>query len=337
MLLQAKRNAVVTATNIDTWKKISYNLGPELFHTLLTDDDTDFMDFLVENADKYGLTPANITDIGNANSSTVVEAAYQPTPEVISYSSNLMSISDTVRVEVKGSFMDYMDSYSFLGANGDGSVAFVSSTFSTLLLDVTTSAVIQDYVLTITDLAGTDYTHTISAQNINVYTPSDTGTGLELWTIGTGANNQVSVGNGVVTAQDTTGNGWNEHAYFGGVFNATSQLIVEFTVNRLNSASNAYGHIRFNNTNTASTAGNPRIYISLGSTTQIFNAVGGSVTTTSSVDDAYKVVFTSTTMETFKNGDSIQSHTGSYNINTLYFNFTAYRVLELTNIKIITD
>ncbi len=338
MLLEAVRAQVVALTDVETWDKITYNLGPEILHTLLTDDSKDFINYLETNKDKYGLTTAEVVVISNVDSHTIIGAAYQPNPEITAIDKDLIPTSDTETITISGTFCDYITSQSFVGmSDGGGSINFVSKSFSTYVVSVTTTGVVQDYDLILTDASGTTFSFVVSAQNINVYTPNTAAngaTGLELW-------NQIesgmTVSNGGFAAENSGGNGWNEACHFGGAFNATSILIVEFAVSRLDAASNAYGHIRMNNTTNTSTTGNPRMYISVGSTTRIFNSAGGVTSTTTAVGDNYKIVYTPTSMETFKNGNSIQTHIGTYNINTMFFKVTAYRVLACSDIKIITD
>jgi len=72
MLLQSIRDQVVALTDEDTWDKMTYNMGPELLSTLLTGDNTKFIDFLNQNKDKYGLTQADVDLVETEPSNIVV-------------------------------------------------------------------------------------------------------------------------------------------------------------------------------------------------------------------------------------------------------------------------
>lgn len=249
-----------------------------------------------------------------------------------------MAISSTEQIIIRGNFMDYIVSYTFVGqTTGGGSVSLVSQTFSTLILDITADATIQNYDLVLTDGDGNTFSHTVVSDNIVVYTPQVAGAGVELWSVPAAANNDVVVTDGGFLCENNTGDGWNEHAYFGGAFNAPTKAIIQFDIVELNDASNAYCHIKLNGDNSTARSGSPRIYVSAGTTATIYNNGGGSNADTFAEGDQIKIELTTTTMETFINGNSIQSHTGVYDIANFFVTFIGYRVFKVENIKVITQ
>lgn len=178
-----------------------------------------------------------------------------------------------------------------------------------------------------------DVNDTIEVAGIKSIVPVVSGNSPELWQNSGIANNGSSVGNGSFESEGNNGNGWNEHAYFGPV-TAGQYIELEFTHDTPTWAS-AYCFIRLNADNTASTTGTPRVYI--WNTTNMYIYDDGnaqSQVNTIVVGDVIKMRITATTFEVFKNGASIYSDTGTYNLANIYPNFTAYRGINLTNISL---
>lgn len=259
-------------------------------------------------------------------------------PEIIinSQNTNLVETNSTTTIIVKGEFLDQVENIQVTPTgSGVGTISNLTYIGHTeLQFDLTVDATVDTYSILLEGVCNDTSLSDVQSLPITVVIPDSTGFAPELW-VQSGGNNQSTVSLGTFEAQNSGGNGWNEHAYFGSV-TSTSQINFEMTLDRLTGASSAYGFIRFNNTNNPSTGGNPKIYIENANTLLVYNSTGSSTNLGFvSTGDKIEVRFTPTTMEVFKNNVSIYTHTGSYNLTNMFVTFTAYRVLRATNIKLL--
>lgn len=258
---------------------------------------------------------------------------YTPRFIVNKVSPEVVAISSTSQIIINGEFLDYVSKVSFSAPNASGAeISIASNTFDELTLDLITNVEVQNYEITIEAPNRQQEVFTIGASDIQFYTPITSGTGPELWRK-TGSNNASVVLEGGYQAENTGGNGWNEHAYFG-PFTSSQKLEFSFTVDRLSGASTAHCMIKMNSQNNADSTGDPRVYVA-GSTIQIY-APGGSrlATPAISVGDVIDVVLLPNKYEVFKNGVSVAVYNGSVGLTNIFMNFTSYRVFQASNINV---
>lgn len=259
--------------------------------------------------------------------------SYVPTVLVGSLSMGSKAPSQTFQQKFFGTFMDAITNVSVTGQTDSAGVTatIVSKSFNEIIIEITVNAVIQTYNLILSNNQSS-FSTTFITENFTQVIPSLTGSGNSLWIKPNVTNNDCVLTTGGFEAENNNGDGWNDHAYFG-TFTSATKLAFEFDILELQDASNAYCFIRFNNTNNASTSGNPRVYAQNGSTFLGYASNGSQFLNTQiSEGDNIEVIFTPTTMEIFKNGQSLGINNGTYNLNGIYMNFTAYRVFKIENI-----
>ncbi|MDB0603204.1 hypothetical protein PL373_19135 [Tenacibaculum maritimum] len=274
---------------------------------------------------------SELFNIGGADSKG--GASYSPSVIINTFLPAIVKTNKTTEIIVKGSFLDFINGANVSAINQTGiSVSIVSKSFSELVLELTTNTDLQAYTIDLKNPNGQTYTVNLEAKNISIYTPKPSGTAPSLW-VKSGSNNSTVVTTGGYEAENSGGNGWNEHAYFGS-FTSSSRLEFSFKVDRLQGASNAYCFIRTDNQNNASTGGNPRVYISNGTTFNVYAPNGSSIGNTQiAVDDVIDVVLEVNKYEVFKNGVSIGIYNGAVNLTNIFMTFTGYRVAKLSNIN----
>lgn len=263
--------------------------------------------------------------------------AYNPT--IIFYTESISEkpISQTFNLNISGEFLDSITDVDISTVDENNiNAVIIEKTFNNISIDVTTNDVVQNYVINLKKGDNNIKNFNFSTSVFTLVTPSLNGSGESLWVKPSVANNDAVVSFGIFEAQNSNGNGWNDHAYYGNFNGSFTKIVHEFTIDRLNGASNNYGHIRFNNTNNSATNGSPRIQIYAGGTTTIFNQLGQSIGgIVFQENDNIRVEFTQTSMDVFQNGNNIMSHTGAY-INSMqgsYVNWTFYRVGKFINIQ----
>jgi len=265
-----------------------------------------------------------------------VDEIYCPEPSVSSSSVTALGFNTTTDVIVKGSFLDQITSITSASQNGTGTLTvnnFSIDSYDQLTINITTDSTVDNHILTLVGNCGEVELTEISVLSITVVTPDVSGTAPELWVKSGGGNNSV-LGLGTFEAEDTSGNGWNEHAYFGSVSSAT-RLDFNMTLDRLSGNSSAYCFIRFNTTNNPSTTGNPRLYIQNSNTLTFYDSSGNqSSLGTVSVNDTVKVSLTNSSAEVFVNGTSVYNDVKTYNLNNIYVTFTAYRTFAASDITL---
>ena len=260
---------------------------------------------------------------------------YCPKLIVGSQSTTIVGTSETTKIIINGEFLDQVENILVTSiGSGVGVISnIINIGHTTLEFDFTVDATTDTYTLTLEGVCGDFILNPIQALPVVIIIPDTIGSAPELW-VQTGGSNTAIVTAGGFEAQDSTGNGWNEHAYFGAV-TSTSQVDFEMTIDRLNGVSSAFGYVRFNSTNTPSTTGNPRIYIQGGNSLTAYNSLGSQTSIGSILDgDTIKVTFTPTTMQVFKNNVSIYIDTGVYNLTNMFVTFTSFRVLKVIDIKL---
>ncbi|WP_440881396.1 hypothetical protein [Tenacibaculum sp. C7A-26P2] len=288
-------------------------------------------DKTVSNPDDYLCEFIGSFKKGGAESGS--GASYNPKFVIDTFLPSIVEINKTSQVIIKGSFLDFINSVNVTTANQTGvSVNIISKTFDELILELTTNEDLQTYIINLKSPSNQQHTISVDAKNISIYIPTLTGVTPELW-VKLGSNNNTILTTGGYEAENSGGNGWNEHAYFGGL-TSSSRLEFSFKVERLQGASNAYCYIRTNNQNNVSTGGNPRVYIQNGNTFYVYAPNGGNIGTTQiSVDDVIDIVLEPNKYEVFKNGVSIGVYNGTVNLTNVYMTFTGYRVAKLSNIN----
>ncbi|MDB0602180.1 hypothetical protein PL373_13680 [Tenacibaculum maritimum] len=288
-------------------------------------------DKTVSNPDDYLCEFIGSFKKGGAESGS--GASYNPKFVINTFLPTVIETNKTSQVIIKGSFLDFVDSVNMTAPNQTGtSISIISKSFDQLVVELTTNSDVQQYQLTLKSPSNQEETILIDSANISIYTPNTTGKAPELW-VKTGSSNNTVVTTGGYEAENSGGNGWNEHAYFG-AFTSSSRLEFSFKVDRLQGASNAYCFIRTNNQNNASTSGNPRVYISNGASFLVYAPNGSSLTNTQiAVGDMIDIVLEPNKYEVFKNGVSIGVYNGTVNLTNVYMTFTGYRVAKLSNIN----
>lgn len=262
-------------------------------------------------------------------------SGYEPTINITTQSIGDKGINSTVKIKIKGSFLDYLNDFNLSASNETGvSLNVISQNFDEIIFEVTLNSEEQTYILT---LSREDqiFTFDFEGKDLILIEPSLNGSGQSLWVKGTGVDNGTILTDGQFQAEQNNGQGWNEHAYYGNFTGIINTIEHEFTVGV---ASNAFCYIRFNNTNNPSTAGNPRIYQVSGNQLRIYSSTGTQIaTTTLAVGDIIKVIFTETSMEVLKNSNSVILNVGDYSSSLAgsYVNFTAFRFSTFTDIKTI--
>lgn len=253
-------------------------------------------------------------------------------PVITNVSEKYFGFNSTTSIEIEGEFLDQINGANLIGTIGNSSVSNLQIlSHRKITLDVISDSIPDTYTLELKGICGDVSVNNIQVLSITTTIPDNNVSSPALWRK-SNSNNNVTLGLGLFESQNSTGNGWNDHAYFG-PFNSNSRIDYEFTVDRLNGNSNAYCFIRFNSSTNPSTSGNPRLYISNGNTLYVYNNSGSQSTHTLSQNDVIKISFTINSMEVIKNGTSIYFDNQGYNLNNMFATFTAYRVFRATNIK----
>jgi len=265
-----------------------------------------------------------------------VDEIYCPEPIVSSSSVTALGFNTTIDVIVKGSFLDQITSITSASQNGTGTLTvnnFSIDSYDQLTVNITTDSNVDSYVLTLVGNCGEVELTEISVLSITAITPNVSGTAPDLW-VKSGGNNNSVLGLGTFEAEDSNGNGWNEHAYFGPA-SSTARLDFNMTLDRLSGNSSAYCFIRFNTANNPSTVGNPRLYVQNSNTLTFYDSSGNqSSLGTVSVNDIVKVSLTTSSAEVFVNGISVYNDAETYNLNNIYVTFTAYRTFAASDINL---
>lgn len=258
--------------------------------------------------------------------------AYTPTFVANSIFPSVVETDKDNLVEFKGFFLDYITNVEVSANNQNGvSVEIVSTSYSKIIVKLTTNSDEQEYTITLISPTKTE-NFIIEAESFDLIIPDNNIQSPGLWNK-IGANNNSIVGLGSYEAENSNGNGWNEHASFGPV-TSSSRLDFGFQVDRVTGASSAYCHILTANFNGPTTGNTPRIYISNATTLLIYPPIGASVQNTINSGDRINIVLEPNKYEIFKNSNSIFVYTGNVSLNNIYMNFTAYRVLKLSQINV---
>lgn len=316
------------------------NLIPSL-STIIKIEDTqkyiDWVDFYgfehsaiidkIELLRDAGIEPPSVMNMINAYNTI----DYKPKPHIINISNDTIELNKVTKITVVGSFLDYIKGIEVVGIDDEkGIVENIDYNFGQLSFDLTVTTS-QIYTITFESIQHTTQKSiigidaTIIIPNVDVLAPA-------LWVKSITSNNSSSVSEGSFSGDDSSGNGWNDHAYFGPL-SSNAKLDFEFTIDRLQGASTAYCYIRFNTTNNPTTSGQPKVYIHSGNTIAMTDVGGNQTSTSVVVGDKIKIKFTTISMIILKNGVEIMSHTGTYNLTNIYMTLTAYRVLRLIDIK----
>ena len=302
--------------NSVTKEPISFNSSQEL---------NDYLTFELKNEEIL-----NIDHITKLNPHSEY---YIPTFIVHGVSTDFIEINSTKTIILKGLFLDHISDISFIGSiDGTGSVNIISQNEKQIILELTASLTVQYYDLILKSKTQTE-TITILGTNPIFITPDNNVLEPFLW-VKQGNKNSTSLALGVFEAKNNNGNGWNEHAYFGPLTTG-NVLEFEFICERLYGTSGAYCFIRFNNDNSASTQGFPKLYIENGYTLKIYNSEGIITTANINKNDFIKTKLSNNSMQVFINGKEVMKHLGNYNLENIYPTFIAYRVFKANNIKAI--
>lgn len=259
-----------------------------------------------------------------------LDKKYEPLITFNEFNIGARGVNEAFEVTFTGMFLDFI---SDVEISDSQQISIISKSFNQVIISITTNSIVQENTITFNYPTGSrDFT--FNTANIQSIVPSPTGTGESLWTQPTPlpANNEVTLTLGKFEAEQDNGEGWNNHAYYGNFQGSFTKITHEFTTKN---DTNAFCYIKFNNTNTVGTGGNPRIYISSATNLQVFSSTGTQISNTQIVaDDTIRVEFTSTTMSVFVNGVLIVTNTGNYNLamQNSYVTFTSFRFTILENI-----
>ena len=266
----------------------------------------------------------------------VFQNTYKPNIEVSTTTISEKPINSTFTEVIKGKFMDAINSIEISAPNMDGVSANISrNSYEELELNISTNELIQSYSIVLKRGIEVVKTFTFNTANLILIIPSPNGTSESLWRQPNPvpSNNVCDLTFGKFQSEQNNGNGWNDHAYYGGFSGNFNKIVHEFKVDI---STNAYCHIRFNSTTNPSTSGGPRIYQSNGNNLLIYNQLGSTIgSTTIAVGDIIRVEFTPTTMEVFKNNNQVLINQGNYITAMIgsYVNFTSYRFSTFSEIK----
>lgn len=258
--------------------------------------------------------------------------SYEPTVVVDTSFPSVVSVSSTNEITIRGDFLDYLQSATVSAGDETGvSASIISATFSELVLELVVNSVEQFYTVNL-NAPNQTIPLLIEASDFQTVIPTTTGSAPNLW-VKTGNNNAAVVGTGTFRAENNTGDGWNEHAYFGPL-TSSSRIEVEMTIDFLNGNSNAYCFTSFSSLNAPSTGGQPRIYVFNGVGMQVYSPTGQQQTLPNvAVGDIIQVVLEPNKMEVFVNGQSRYTFNGTVQMNNVYVNYTAFRIMGYTNIN----
>ena len=243
---------------------------------------------------------------------------------------DIAGFNETIDVTLIGDYFSSETKVSIEGSNTVNSVTFVDA--HTLVVNITAGNVAGKYDLTLYTVSELVLVDAISVLDITIVIPKLTGSAQETW-IKSGSSNGCILTTGGYEAENTSGDGWNEYAYFGG-FTSASKIMYAFDVTRLNGASNAYGHIKFDTPHSTGTSGNPQIYISGGNSLAVYDPDGTSTTYGVAVNDKIRVELTPTSYTIYKNDAVLHSWSGAVDLTDIYMTFVSYRVLKIENIKV---
>lgn len=264
------------------------------------------------------------------------EGTYCPLPLIEGISTNTIDTSTQSTITVKGIFLDQLDDAQVTPINNNGGSITVDEirviSYEELEIKITSNNVPNIYSIELLGICGNITLPNIEVKNITTIIPNITGSVQEQW-VKSGSNNSANLGLGSFEASNNGGNGWNEYAYFGGI-TANSTIELHYDVTRLNANSTAYGFIRINSTNISSTGGVPRLYHNNGNNLIIYHN-NGNISTTCAVNDSIKIKISNNLFEVSKNGNVIVTDNSTYSIANIFVTFTAYRVLGVSNIRLI--
>lgn len=261
---------------------------------------------------------------------------YRHTIIVDSVSTDIMGFNSTTDFIIEGYFLDQVQFATTSSVNGIGALVVNSvsiDSWNRLIVNVSSDNQIDTHTLTLHGIDDSHDIQNIRVLDISTIIPNSIGVPPELWVKSIATNNNAIVGLGSFEADNSTGNNWDEHAYFGPV-SSTSRIDLNFTVDRLDGVRTAYCYIRLNNTNNPTTGGVPRIYIQNGSNLYLYGSTGGGLVSTLVVGDRIKFSVTTSEVKVFKNGALIATRQGSYNLNNVFCTFTGYRVLKVSEIDL---
>lgn len=258
---------------------------------------------------------------------------YCPAPILSSIKEYQYSKNSTFEIDVTGEFLDQINNISVTSLLGKGTVSinsFQSIGHKSLIINCTASNDVGFYELELEGICSNLTLPLIEVLDISTIVPSNVGNSN--W-IKLGNNNNVTTSTGTFESQDSNGNGWNDHAAFGGI-SSSKKIKFSMKIDKLFGASSAYCFIRFDGSNNPSTIGNPRIYINNGSSFYVYNSLEEqTVLPTLKVADIINIDITPTEFSIILNGTEIYNHLGTYNLNNIYATFTAYRTIKLSEIS----
>ena len=254
--------------------------------------------------------------------------AYIPVYQVTSFGS-FVGINDTTEIEVKGSFLDYINTTKITASNDDNgvSVSIKSKTFSVLVLEVVSNSTFQDYTVELSAPSGQIQEIQIKTANIIIPITSNF----------TNVSNGISVGNGVVQT-NSTATGWNKQAVFGSIpANTNGELSFTFEGNGLNGSSTNTGMIGLGidpNSNTNYNTIDHAIYVS---GTNLYVYENGSYKGNFgnvSANDSFKIERQSNIIRYYKNSELFYTST-IQSTGELFFDCSLYRNIKFSNLKMV--
>ena len=267
---------------------------------------------------------------------------YCPKGIVNNINTKVLAADALTEVRIQGFFLDQFDDIVITRTSGTGSLTLASIDNSNpfeLVFEIQSGIDIGVYSFELLGICENYIISDFQVKNLTliipkvVSPPTNPNPLIDEWTKPTVVNNDVVLGTGTFEAEGS-GDGWNDHAYFGGV-TSNSQIDFSMKIDGLNDGGTAYCFIKFNNTNNVSTSGNPRLYIFNGSTIRWYSSTGvDGGQNAIQEDDLIRMSITPTSAELFINGVSVYSDYNSYNLTNLFVTFTAYRALSASNIKL---
>lgn len=255
--------------------------------------------------------------------------AYVPVYEVASYDS-YAGINSTTEIEVKGSFLDYINEAKITASidNNEVSVSIKSKSFNSLILEVTANNVVQTYDVLLCSGSNQTKILQLKTETIKVPTTSD-------WQ---NISSGLSVFDGGVQT-NSTATGWNKQANFGSIpANSDGELTFVFDGSGVNGSSTSIGMIGFCVDPTANASYNTidhAIYVN-GTTKYIYeNGASRGNFGQVGVGDIFKIVRQFNQITYYHNGEVFYAST-ILSTGELFFDCSLYRNIKISNIKLIS-